>query len=173
MRSTRMRIAIEVRSREARPRERMNSPQQQRKAPQTARGFNRKPGGDALHVPMPPHRSAQADIAFPQPRIHSPRLARRGGRVVCDIPGTGASAASARDLPRPGRVNPRLEQRKAPQTARGFNREHRGDALHTPTPPHPSAQADIAFPQPRIHSPRLAPRSADWGSEPPRLRGRP
>jgi hypothetical protein len=53
----------------------MNSPQQQRKAPQTARGFNHEHRGDALHVPMPPHPSAQADIAYSQPRIHSPRLA--------------------------------------------------------------------------------------------------
>jgi hypothetical protein len=53
-------------------------------------------------------------------------------------------------------MNPRLEQRKAPQTARDFNCEHRGHGLHVPMPLHPSAQADIAFSQPRIHSPRLA-----------------
>jgi hypothetical protein len=151
----------------------MNSPQQPRKASQTARGFNREHRGDTLHVPMPPHPSAQADIAFPQPRIHSPWLAGRGGRVVCDIPGTGAAATSAHDRPHPGRVNPRLEQRKASQTARGFNPEHRGDARHVPMPRNPSAQADIAFSQPRIHSPGLAPRPADWESEPRRLRRRP
>ena len=91
-----------------RPRERMNSPQQPRKAPQTARGFNREHCGNAPHAPMPPHPSAQADIAFSQPRIHSPldawaaassrsRLASsRAGEPAAGTAGSPANRAGLR-----------------------------------------------------------------------------
>jgi len=216
--------------RPVRPRERMNSPQQQRKALQTARGFNYMgqerrdflrerraelrvaphPARDRrtspplrrhrLHVPMPRpqagfapvpgradesaagragspancaglrdgvrrrliqrrrakrskplHPSAQADIAFSQPRIHSPRLA-------------GASSLSDSRLrmgfaPVPGRADESAAGRAgSPANCAGLRdgvrrrviQERRAEPSK---PPHPSAQADIAFSQPRIHSP--------------------
>jgi hypothetical protein len=74
---------------------------------------------------------------------NTPQTARGCGWILC--------ASALRE-----RLKPPQQLRKAPQTAWGFNYEPRRDALHAPTPPHPSAQADIAFSQPRIHSPRLA-----------------
>jgi hypothetical protein len=123
----------------------------------------------------------------------APQTARGcGGRVLCAAPAE--------------RLKPPQQLRKAPQTAWGFNcireespgflRERRTalsatphparyreiyspllvtcvHAPHIPPPPHPSAQADIAFSQPRIHSPRLTALSARSEFGHPRLPNRP
>jgi hypothetical protein len=100
-------------------------------------------------IPRLHERSAQADIAFPEPRIHSP-----GGET-------------RRGWPRPERVNPPLGLRQALSRAdalceQGFRSAR--DAMpgapgmrvaeaDIPRLHERSAQADIAFPLPRIHSP--------------------
>jgi hypothetical protein len=78
-------------------RERLKPPQQQRKAPQTAWGFNGEP-----RAACGTHPSAKADIALSQPRIHSPRD-RLGtpanGSAGCATEGTRwpAEGSRARD----------------------------------------------------------------------------
>jgi hypothetical protein len=76
---------------------RLGSPQRRRKAPQTAWGFNRgttkKPA--TRHSRRVRHeRSAQADIAPSQPRIHSPRRRRNNGGKPHKL--RGASTAGRR-----------------------------------------------------------------------------
>jgi hypothetical protein len=53
----------------------------------------------APHVPTPPHPSAQADIAFSQPRIHSPRLARCDRLTTLPAPSESGHRESVRPSP--------------------------------------------------------------------------
>jgi hypothetical protein len=142
----------------------------------------RVPLGTAWRAPsarlgshLPPKNLGEVEL---RSRVRTPRTV---------IPRESWTARAAADLV-PGRVNPRLEKRKAPQTTWGFSirapqsvipRERCTALSHTQSSARDrgiyslllvafrrvrylrlqSAQADIAFSQPRIHSPGDAARA--------------
>jgi hypothetical protein len=149
-------------------RERLKPPQRLRKAPQTAWGFNCL-NSNGLSF----RGSARRHSPVPQP----PRATEESSRPIrCSayphrIPPPAARSPPTRAAPRPHRTC-----RRRP-TSRGHSREfiRRGwvpapnRVIHPrprdprklaqhPAPPDPSAQADIAGSQPRIHSPGLGAR---------------
>jgi hypothetical protein len=129
---------------------------------------SRRPAGRHRRCWLAQHPSAKADIALSQPRTHSPRRLRAG---TADFgsrnirPRRRTSRCSSREFIRPGGCGPapRILARAAPvregghrvfPAANSFARRPAGRHRRCWLAQHPSAKADIAFSQPRIHSPR-------------------